>query len=500
MFAAAALSYQMSLSLNKTNASSHSNTGTLLLTQNRDLESFQHFENAMSVDPISRCAYMNMGVAYLSIGQLNNAAKLLKESSGSFESFYNLAVLEQRNGNLNEALKFIELAMGECRCTSHHQVAITLFGFLKASMCDWSDFDPIIVHTTWCTARGQPSQSQLENKFIKRLENVKKIRIGYVLPTHSVGNAFNDIHCVHDPSVFDVFPYFIDTHAHVRNIAPQIAQDRIHILVYVTKLLPGASYERLAPIQISLNESDYDMMDYIVSSQEHSYIRTKSLVVPGVYHNIANDQFDGNSNANKDDLRSRYGISDDIFVYGCFQAPQAISSQLFDVWMNILKETEDNTCILLVRHNDQMEVNLKTEAEKTGVDPDRLIFIDHASHLDHLKRYSMIDLYLDSCIRSGRTAICEALLSGSPAICIQGESPETCYGANILSHVALDGLVVKSLEEYKNLAITLQSDEEKFIEIIRKLDDKTMFPKKQWVHCYEKGLQSLIELNLIHTG
>jgi tetratricopeptide (TPR) repeat protein len=390
LFAAAALSYKIAQTLNSNNALIATNIGAFLVTNQKGNESFRFFQHAMQIDSINPCIYMNMGLAYMSIHRLEDAEKLLKESAycygssagiacarnGAFEPFYNLAVLEQRKGNLDEALKFINSAALECSSELHFQLVDNLLGFLKACMCDWS-----------------------------------------------------------------------------------------------------GCYKTLYVIGILKNqfEKSFDTSAHITAHRE-----TEVICNADIGHD-------------KESLRSSYGISDDLFLFGCFQSPQYICPKLFDVWLHILKET-NGTSFLLLRHNEQMETNLKSEAQRNGVDPNRLIFVNYVSHHEHLKRYSMIDIYLDTFMRSGRVSICETLLSGSPAICIPGESPCTLYGSKILKSVGLDGMIVQSLEEYRNLAISLQSDQEKFIEIIRKLDEKVSvadsnFPKCRWVYCIEKGLR-----------
>ena len=355
MFAAAAFSYQICLHLNEKDPSLHSNIGALLLMQNRELESFNHFQNAIGIDPLFRCAYMNMGLAYLSVGKMDNAEQMLNESRGGFKSLYNLAVLKQRKGDLDGALHFLKLAMDECvsEPEPHRLLATQLLGFIKISMCEWSEFDPI-------------DHISLLNEF-----------------------------------------YDDEMNTGINQQNPSVCTE-----------------------QTPISHSDDD--------------------------------------TSRVDLRSQLGISDDVFLYACFNHPYEIDLEVFEVWIRILERT-DSTCLLLIRHNEQMERNLNAMTKKRGVEPERLIFIDDAAHKELFKRYSIIDLYLDTSLRSGRAEIRQALRSGSPVICIQETSG---YGSSILSYLELEQLAVQSLVEYEELAISLHSNEGQFIEIIRKLDDK----------------------------
>ena len=80
------LCYQTSLKLNPANAAPHVNMGVLLIKKHKPLESFQHFQNAIDINTLSRLAYRNMGLAYLSIRQWEDAERLLNESVSVSES------------------------------------------------------------------------------------------------------------------------------------------------------------------------------------------------------------------------------------------------------------------------------------------------------------------------------------------------------------------------------------------------------------------------------
>ena len=507
MMTAAALCYQSSIRLNNVLAEPHSSCGVLLVKDNREMESFHQFQTAIKMSPLSPYIYMNMGVAYLSIGRMEDAEKCLSESTDGVESFYNLAVLYQRRGDLKKALSFAERAVGLSTNSQHKQVVTRLMIFLKASICDWSFHN----HTAnlpneACFREAFTTElPHLDKARVQNLQNEEKIRLGYILPKDSIRTNFNDLYRSHDSSKFEVFRYEIAAHSHVGNIRSQVATDGIHILIFTMNVNCLSSHKRIAPIQISLYEANADLeeIDFVISDQEghHENSSSKILVVSGMHYEVEYKE-PGNIPLERDegtvDLRSQYGVSDDAFVYGYFQQPYHISSELFGVWMNILNKT-DNTCLLLIRHNDQMVTNLRAESAKRGINPDRLIFMNHVPHDEHLKRYSMVDLYLDSCVRSGRRTIYEALLSATPTICIQGVSADTRTGSNALMHIGLDELVVQSIEDFEQLAISLQSDEDRFIDIIRKLDDaladdRPLFESKEWIHQYEVMLERALQI------
>lgn len=83
--------------------------------------------------------------------------------------------------------------------------------------------------------------------------------------------------------------------------------------------------------------------------------------------------------------------------------------------MNILKRVPDSVLWLLEYPADAKD-NLKKEAVKRGVDPDRIIVTPKASKHEHINRCFLADLSLDNPITNGHTTTCDLLWSGLPII------------------------------------------------------------------------------------
>jgi predicted O-linked N-acetylglucosamine transferase (SPINDLY family) len=123
--------------------------------------------------------------------------------------------------------------------------------------------------------------------------------------------------------------------------------------------------------------------------------------------------------------------------------------------MNILKGLGNCSVVLLARHNPLMECNLRREAAKSAIEPERLVSVDLKLSFDNrLEQLSEVDLYLDSADNSDSCSVCEALLARIPSVCMYNGS-----GSSILRSIDLHPLIAHSLHEYEELAISLQFDD-----------------------------------------
>ena len=122
----------------------------------------------------------------------------------------------------------------------------------------------------------------------------------------------------------------------------------------------------------------------------------------------------------------------------------------------------------MARYDTTVE-NLRNEAQKRGVDPDRLVFMVRRSKPGHLARLSKADLALDIRVINGAATTSDALWAGVPVITLEGNHFASRISASILTAVGLSELIVHSLEEYKDLAVQLATDPVRLGGVRRKL-------------------------------
>ncbi len=112
----------------------------------------------------------------------------------------------------------------------------------------------------------------------------------------------------------------------------------------------------------------------------------------------------------------------------------------------------------LITGNAKAAANLRLEAEKRGVAPERLIFAPKASVADHLARHRLADLCLDTLPYNAHTTASDALWAGLPVLTCLGDTFAGRVAASLLKAIGLDALITRTLGEYEALALRLARD------------------------------------------
>jgi predicted O-linked N-acetylglucosamine transferase (SPINDLY family) len=189
--------------------------------------------------------------------------------------------------------------------------------------------------------------------------------------------------------------------------------------------------------------------------------------------------------------RSQYGLPEDGFVFCCFNHNYKITPQIFEVWIRLLHKVE-GSCLWLMDLNDTAKQNLITYASKF-IDPSRIIFAKRIPSIDeHLARYCLADLFLDTFPYNGHTTCSDALFAGLPVVTIRGESFASRVCSSLLSDLSLGELSAVAPNEYYQLALDLALDDLKRTIVIERL--KTNLDTKQWSAKSEFYANDLAEL------
>ena len=102
------------------------------------------------------------------------------------------------------------------------------------------------------------------------------------------------------------------------------------------------------------------------------------------------------------------GLPEKGFVFCCFNNNYKITSVEFDIWMRLLSKVKGSV-LWLLKSNKWAEENLKKEAEKRGINKDRLVFAENLPHDEHLARHKHADLFIDTFNVNAHTTASDAL-------------------------------------------------------------------------------------------
>jgi predicted O-linked N-acetylglucosamine transferase (SPINDLY family) len=223
---------------------------------------------------------------------------------------------------------------------------------------------------------------------------------------------------------------------------------------------PGILAFRPAPIQVNYlgypgtigaSFIDYIITDPIITPFEHQPFYSERLVqLPDTYQ--ANDT--KREIAERTPTRQELGLPEQGFVFCCFNQTYKIAPDIFEVWMRLLRAV-DGSVLWLFRDNEFAVANLRRAAEAHGIDPDRLVFAGRVAPADHLARYRLADLFLDTLPYNAHTTASEALWAGLPVVTQLGQAFAGRVAASLVSAVGLSELVTPTIGDYEARALRL---------------------------------------------
>lgn len=338
----------------------------------------------------------------------------------------------------------------------------------------------------------------------------RRLRIGYLssdFHRHATLALISEMFELHDRTKFEIFGYCYDpidtgsergrvTEAMDRfydvsqvgdpDVANLMHHDGIDILVdlkgYTHGHRLGIAALRPAPIQmhylgypatLGANFIDYFITDAVATPEGTEGQFTEALIrLPHSYQ--INDR--KRPLADQALSRAAYGLPETGFVFCDFNSCYKITPEAFALWMRILSQVEGSV-LWLYEAFSETAANLKREAEKHGIAPERLIFAPPVLMAEHLQRYALADLVLDTFPVGGHTTTSDALWCGAPVLAMAGEHFAGRVAASLLHAVGLPELVTTSLEEYEKLAVDLARDKKRAAALKQHLEkDRLQFP------------------------
>jgi protein O-GlcNAc transferase len=193
---------------------------------------------------------------------------------------------------------------------------------------------------------------------------------------------------------------------------------------------------------------DYIIADNVVIPPDHEAYYTEKVVrLPDAYQ--ANDS--QREVSDRVPTRAECGLPEQGVVFCSFNNAFKITPDVFDIWMRLLRETE-NSCLWLLDANVGAVRNLRDAAKARGVSADRLVFAPRTNVEDHRARHQLADLFLDTLPYNAHTTASDALWAGVPIVTRLGSTFAGRVAASLLTAIGLPELITRSPEEYEGLA------------------------------------------------
>jgi predicted O-linked N-acetylglucosamine transferase (SPINDLY family) len=312
-----------------------------------------------------------------------------------------------------------------------------------------------------------------------------KLRIGYVssdLRAHAVGFAMTDVVECHDRANFEIFAYYcgvrmpdstqartkaaVDHWLDINDLddtkaAARIREDGIDILVdlngYTKDARTKVFAQRPAPVQVN-----WFGFPNTMGSPYHHYIVADSTVIPESHEIYYSEKvlrlpcYQPNDRkrivADRRPTRAEAGLPENAFVFCSLNGMQKITALTFERWLLILRHVPDSVLWLLAGTPETNE-RLRQLAAQHGIAPERLVFADKKSNPDHLARYPLADLFLDTFPYGSHTTGSDAMWMGVPVLTLPGRSFASRVCASLVHAAGIPELICPTPADYVARAI-----------------------------------------------
>jgi protein O-GlcNAc transferase len=537
-FEEALTSYEQALAIRPEYAEALSNRGIAMMALHFLDGALVSFDRALALKADYAEAWYNRGIALMKLERPTEALasfdKALAIRPDYAEAFSNRGAALQALKRHDEALAVFERVLA---ADPNHRHALSALATSALEACDWRLTERVSpTLKRWIAEQGgfvapfiglfysdDPSlQLQCARNFARHNIPVAsppprrparrhdRIRIAYVsadFRNHPMAHLIAELFELHDRARFEVigisfgpedrsdirarvvgaFDRFHDVRSSSdRDIAALIGDLEIDIAVdlmgHTRNCRPGIFAQRGAPIQVSYlgfpGTMGVDFIDYIIADEivlpldQQPFYTERIVHLPATYW-VNDSKLKISEHV---PTRTEAGLPEQGFVFCCFNKSAKMTAPVFEVWVRLLAAVEGSV-LWLLRDNAVAERNLRREAARRGIDPERLVFADKLELDRHLARHRLADLFLDTLPYNAHTTATDALQAGLPVVTCVGGTFAGRVAASLLSAIGLPELMTHSLVEYEALALRLAGDGDYRADILAKLvRNRATFP------------------------
>lgn len=522
-------SFQRAIVIRPHFAQAHSNLGNALRARGNFDEAIAAYRRAVALQPNDPDAYVNLSIVLSETRQLDDAIAASRQAialrADLAEAHVSLGMALKNKGQLDEAVSAYRRAIaiksnipevynnlgnvlldrGEINeaLEAYRQAVSLNAGYAEAhsNLIYAMHFDPRCETRT--IAGELRSWNERHARPWKRAgaphgntpEPNRRLRIGYVSPdlcAHPVGRFLKPLFQHHDREAFTTFAY-----AHVpvpdamthelraatgqwRDIvslsdeqaADLIRQDQIDILVDLTM---HSAHNRLlvfarkpAPVQATYlaycSSTGLEAIDYRFSdpwldqpAEAEAIYSEKTIYLPETYWCYAPLYL-------APEVTPVPALQHGNITFGCLNKFCKVSDGALAAWAKLLHAVPSSRLLLYAQQGGH-RLRVADQLKREGIEPGRLEFVGFMPGREYFESYGQIDIALDTFPFGGGTTTCDALWMGVPTVSLAGQTAVGRGGLSILSNVGLPELVVRSEEQYVQIAAGLANDLPRLIDL-----------------------------------
>ena len=465
------------------------NLANLCAAQGRVDEAQALYLRAIAAQADYAPAYFNLGMLHLDAGRRLDAATTLEQA----------AALAPDDGLIAAHLLFQKMHL--CRWDGVEPLARRVAQAVEAGCADIPPFIVLSMPGSTaglqrrCAATHSAALCHYEAETVTKRAVVPqsiegRLRVGYLssdFKNHATAYLMIEMLEAHDRARFEIFAlsygiddgsalrgrlasaceHFIDLAALPGHLAVQrISELKLDVLIDLKGYTEGNRSDwlqyRLAPVQINwlgypgtlaAPWVDYLIADAVVAPPGHAgQFSERVLHLPGSYQPNSRIR-----DCAPRPTRAAEGLPDDALVLCSFNQTYKITSEMFALWLDILRAVPQ-AVLWLWASNPWAETALRQVAQASGINPSRLIFAEGRPQPEHLARLPLADLALDTFPCNGHTTTSDALWAGVPVLSLQGETFAARVAASLLSAAGLPELIVDSADAYHQAVLRFAQD------------------------------------------
>jgi predicted O-linked N-acetylglucosamine transferase (SPINDLY family) len=316
--------------------------------------------------------------------------------------------------------------------------------------------------------------------------DLRPLRIGYISPDlreHAIGFLTAELFALHDRGKVIIHGYYTGPdlpdaqQARIRagvdhwtdltgltdkQAAAVIVGDEIDILVDLGGYTKDTRNKLFAlrPAPIIVNWLGFPGS---LGSPDHHYVIADAVIIPPTHEAYFSERVRRLPCYQPNDrrrcvasalTRADVGLQKNAFVFCCFNGSQKISSFTFARWMRIMHAVP-NSVLWLLSSGESSDARLRSLAVDRGIAAERLVFAERQRNPDHLARYRLADLFLDTSPYGAHTTASDALWMGVPVVTLAGRAFASRVCASLVTAAGMPDLVTYTSEDYIELAVAL---------------------------------------------
>jgi len=476
--------------------SAHLNLANALKNNGETNKAIHYYQQAISIDPLFREAYISLGTILKQNGKIEDAITSYKKALEIFpkdiSTISNIFICyrilcDWKNAELMScnisSIRNTENILPNINSSLFTPPFINLYRY-KSGI----DSRTLLNEAIQWNKYNSENQNNISATHLHQSPHRNKVRVGYIshdFRKHPVGILVQNLFKHHDNKTFEIYIYsygpdtndtyrasiinstenFIELrHLDDLAAATKIANDEIDILVDLTGFTAGGRNKicayKPAPIQVNYlgypgssgaSYFDYIIVDKVLAPYQYEcYYSEKLIRLPNCYQ-VNSQQI---TPSTKEYSRSEFDLPDDDIVFCCFNDTKKIEPSTFNSWMNILTKVKGSV-LWLIATKDLQKKNIRQEAKKMDVNPDRVIFANKMPLSEHLKRHELADIALDTFHYSGGITTSISLMANVPVVTLPEEIYSSRMSASILASVSLQELITNSFDQYEKKSIEL---------------------------------------------